>query len=265
VSGTPPEPGGEPDAGSAPEPFRLDPDAVSAPEPFRLDPDAVSAPEPFRLDPDAVAIAPPRRRRPVPEPAIDTRRYRWMIGVFGIVLVIAFSIYLFTTRGIQSAGIPAGQRLHNFVAPLSGSNLTGAANANPRCDAAHPNPRALNVCGRTPIVLGLFVTGSHQCERQIDTVQAVSRQFVGRGVQFAALAVDASGATTTSLVRSHHWTIPVAYDPDGRVGELYGVSICPMVEIAGRGGVVSDRLIGNHWISASALAARVRRLLARIG
>jgi hypothetical protein len=67
------------------------------------------------------------------------------------------------------------------------------------------------------------------------------------------------------LVRAHHWTIPVAYDKDGAVGSLYGVAICPMVELAYRGGVVEDRLIGNDWISESALAARVRRLLARQG
>jgi len=43
------------------------------------------------------------------------------------------------------------------------------------------------------------------------------------------------------------------------------VAICPMVELAYRGGVVEDRLIGNHWISEPRLAARVRRLIARQG
>jgi hypothetical protein len=111
-------------------------------------------------------------------------------------------------------------------------------------------------------VLALFVTGSGDCKRQVDTLQTVSRQFPKRAVQFGAVAIAASNAQTESLVRAHGWTIPVAYDPDGRIGALYGVSICPMVELAYRGGVVADRLIGNHWLSAPALAARVRALLA---
>ena len=41
---------------------------------------------------------------------IDTRRYRWMIGIFGMLLLVAFSIYL-TARGSQTAGVPAGKRL----------------------------------------------------------------------------------------------------------------------------------------------------------
>jgi hypothetical protein len=219
-------------------------------------------PGPYRLDPERAVAEAGAPKRTAREDVIDTRRYRWMIGIFGLVLVAAFSVYSFTTRGVETAGVPAGQRLHLFVAPLAGSSLSGAANTNPRCEPAHPNPQALNVCGRTPLVLGLFVTGSSDCKRQIDTLQTVSRQFTKRDVQFAAVAIAAGNSQTESLVRSHGWTIPVAYDPDGRVGALYGVSICPMVELAYRGGVVADRLIGNHWLSPSALAARVRAMLA---
>ncbi len=73
-------------------------------------------------------------------------------------------------------------------------------------------------------MLGFFVTGSGDCQRQVDALQAVSRQFSPRRVQFAAVAVRAGRAPTAALVRSHHWTIPVAYDRDGAIGELYGVS-----------------------------------------
>lgn len=237
----------------------LPPDAHDQPEPYRLDPDraAAEAAAPAR---DPIEPGDPGPRKP--EPAFDPRPYRWAIGIFGLVLLIGFSVYMFTTRGIQSAGVPAGKRLHYFVAPLATSDLNGDANVNPRCDPAHPNPRALNVCGRTPIVLGLFATGSSDCKRQIDTLQAVSHQFSPAAVQFAAVAVNAGHNATAKLVRSHHWTIPVAYDPDGAVGAIYDVSICPMVELAHRGGVVSSRLIGDHWLAPDALAAEVRAMLA---
>jgi hypothetical protein len=187
-----------------------------------------------------------------------------MIGVFGLSLLVAFSVYMFTTRGIQTAGVPPGKHLHCFVAPLATSALSGDANVSPRCAPGHPNPQALNVCGDTPIALGLFVTGSSDCKHQIDTLQAVSREFLAGKVQFAAVAVQAGHAQTAALVRSHHWTIPVAYDRDGAVGAEYGVSVCPMVELAYRGGVVADRLIGNHWLAPAALAGRVRAMLAGV-
>jgi hypothetical protein len=80
-------------------------------------------------------------------------------------------------------------------------------------------------------------------------------------VQFAALAVGAGHAKIAGEVRSHSWTIPVAYDTDGRVGALYGLSVCPLIELSKRGGIVTDRLIGSHWLNPAALAARVRALV----
>ncbi len=254
----------------ADRPQRADSDPP-ADRPHLLDPDAAAAAagavpgppaeRPHLLDPDAAAAA-GAVPGPKPETAIDTRPYRWTIGIFGLVLVIAFSVYTFVSHGLGTAGVPAGQRIHLFVAPLASSTLNGDANVHPHCNPAHPNPQALNVCGRTPLVLGLFVTGSTDCKRQIDTIQKISHEFPRRRVQFAAVAVQAGHSETAALVRSHHWTIPVAYDADGAVGAVYGVAICPMVELVRRGGVVADRLIGNRWLSPSALSARVSSMLA---
>ena len=192
---------------------------------------------------------------------IDTRRYRWTIGIFGILLLIAFSVYLFLSHGIESPGVAPGKRIPLFVAPLASSALDRDANTRPRCDPAHPNPDALNVCGRSALALGLFVAGSTRCEQEVDTLQAVARRFAGRGVQFAAVAVSSGYSRTAALVRSRRWTIPVAYDRDGAIAGEYDVALCPMVELAYRGGVVAYRLIGEHWLSEAALATRVQALL----
>lgn len=221
-------------------------------------------PPEHRLDPDRAASEARRRRGQLPEPVIDTRPYRRMIGAIGIGIAVVISALLFITRGVGTIGIPPGQRLHWFVAPLANSTLNGDVNLNPHCDPTRPNPRALNLCPwlsqRKPIVLGLFVPASGDCVRQINTMETVYREFGDRAVQFAAVAVSTGHASTARLVRSHHWTFPVAYDADGALAEIYGVEVCPMVELAYRGGVVKDRLTGDNWLSPSALAAKVREL-----
>lgn len=216
-----------------------------------------------RLDPDRAAAEAARRAGRPPEPVIDTRPYRRMIGAIGISIAIGISAFLFITRGFGPIGVPPGQRLHWFVAPLATGDVDKDANLAPRCDPSHPNPQALNVCPwlaeRSPLVLAFFVSGSSDCVRQIDTVQDVSREF-GSAVRFAAVNVHASRRTTLGLVRTHRWTIPVAYDLDGAVGDIYGVEVCPLVELANRGGIVVYRLTGNHWLSTSALATKVKAL-----
>jgi peroxiredoxin len=225
----------------------------------------VSDEEPrHRLDPDraaAAAAAASRRPERPPPPEIDVRRYRWAIGLFGLGLVIAFSIHQLSSHGLATPGIPAGERLHYFAAPLAASTLNGDANLNPPCIAARHDPRAVNICllaQRGPLVLAFFSPSSSECVQQIDALQAVSRRLRAGRVQFAAVAVHAGNAQTRALVRSHRWTIPVAYDRDGAVSGLYDVEICPLVELARPGGIVARRLIGNQWLRPAALAPQVQ-------
>ncbi len=218
-----------------------------------------------RLDPDRAAEE-ARHAERVPAPVIDTRPYRRIIGGIGLTIALVVVVLLFITRGgVGTIGVPPGQRLHAFVAPLASSLLNGDANLNPHCNPALPNRRALNLCPwlmqRSPLVLGLFIPASSDCVRQIDTLQAVSREFPAGSVEFAAVAVHTPHARARALVRSHGWTIPVAYDRDGAIGDLYGVEVCPMVELAYRGGVVKDRLVSDNWLATTALAAKVRQLV----
>ncbi|MBV8216997.1 MAG: hypothetical protein JO325_00925 [Solirubrobacterales bacterium] len=191
-----------------------------------------------------------------------------MVGVLAAVLVVGFLIYALThhSSGAGTPGVAAGQRLHYFAAPLAASDLTGDANLSPPCTLAHHDPRALNVCllaGRGPLVLGFFVPGSSACEREVSTMQALSLAPGTRGAAYAAVAVNTGHAAAARAVRAHGWTIPVAYDADGGVGGLYGVTACPLLELSYRGGTVAQRLIGEHWLSRTALAAQVRALLRR--
>lgn len=218
-----------------------------------------------RLDPDRAGAAARRGRRRHQPAVIDTRPYQRIIGLFGLVLIIVISIAFLTSHRAGTAGVPPGQTIDRFAAPLATSTLNGAANLHPTCSSARHDPRALNVClivARTPLVLAFFVTNSASCERNVSALQTVSREFPAREVRFAAVAVRASHAAAAAAVRAHRWTIPVGYDEDGRVGAVYGVEVCPLVELTYRGGVVARRLIADHWNSPTALAGQVRALVA---
>jgi hypothetical protein len=206
----------------------------------------------------------PAGREPTRPSPIDTRRYRWAIGIFGLALVVAISIYQFATHGVGSTGVPPGQRLHWFAAPLANTTLRGSANLHPPCTLARHDPRALNIClisSHEPLVLSLFVASSSDCVSQVDALQQISRDYRPGQVQFAAVALNGGQRQTAQLIRSHHWTIPVAYDEGGSVGGLYGVALCPMAELAYRGGIVRARLIGDQWRTAAQLAPEVRALV----
>jgi len=216
-----------------------------------------------RLDPDRAAAPASQSDRPRTPVALGSRRYQWLAGLFGLALIVGFSIVGLSSHGTGTAGVPAGQTLRAFAAPLATSTLIGDANLHPPCTESHHDPRALNTCllmRRGPLVLDFFVTGSAKCVRTVDAMQSIARRFATSGIQFAAVAVRAGPGATRRLVRRHGWTIPVAYDRDGAVGESDGVVVCPLIELVRRGGVVARRLIGGHWDRPAALAAQVQVL-----
>jgi peroxiredoxin len=203
---------------------------------------------------------------PESSPVIDVRPYRWAIGIIGVTLVVVIGVVQFLSHGRATTGVAPGHRLHWFAAARADTGLRGDANLHPPCRAADHDPRALNLCidaHRSPVVVSFFATSSAQCVAQVDALQALARRY--RSIQFLAVAVHATRAATLRLVRAHHWTIPVAEDPDGAVGAQYGVVVCPMAELAARGGVVRDRLVGDRWATVAALAPRVAALAARPG
>jgi peroxiredoxin len=177
---------------------------------------------------------------------------------------VVISVALLSSGGRSSFGITPGQRLHFFAAPLANSTLNGDANLRPPCTLAKHDRRALNTCliaKHGPLVLAFFVPGSGGCVSVVTALQAVSKQFASSSITFAAVAVGTSHRDATKAVRSNHWTIPVAYDADGAIRDAYGVAICPILELIDRGGVVKQRLIGEHWNDPRVLAPRVRTLL----
>jgi peroxiredoxin len=233
----------------------------TAPSQQASDEQAVSPEEPAMVPFGDVDLP----RSVLPSPVIDTRRYRWMIGIFGLTLVIVVSVYQFLHNGVGTTGIPPGKPLHDFSAALANSNLTGSPNPSPPCTLARHDPRVLNVCliSRShPLVLSFFDPTSSQCVEQVDALQSLSARFSSSPVRFAAVAVNGSRSTTRTLIRSHHWTIPVAIDSGGVIAKLYDVALCPMAELAYRGGIVKDRLIGDRWQTSASLAPRVQALVA---
>jgi hypothetical protein len=193
---------------------------------------------------------------------IDTRRYEWMIGGIGLVLVIAFSVVMYLAPSRHThPGVPAGQRLRRFVAPLADSDLNVPANTAPRCNPARPARRGLNVCDRGPIVLAFFATNGKPCVRAISALQQISKGYPD--ITFAAVAAGASQQATLRLVRRHRWTIPVAYDSTTAVAQLYDVNVCPLIEVAGRGGIVRQLLIGERWDRSATLAPDLARVLSQ--
>jgi peroxiredoxin len=181
-----------------------------------------------------------------------------LVGVLAVVAIAYISLNTLRTEGPGSRGVPAGEELPAFAAPLALSDLEGDANVSERaCDVRGTD--VLNVCElaeRGPVVLAFFAEPSDRCDDQIDLLDRVRERFPQ--VQFAAVAIRGDRDDLRRRVRERGWTLPVGHDRDGAVTNLYGVAVCPAMTFAARGGRVRGTAIGS--LDERALVARVEEL-----
>ena len=192
----------------------------------------------------------------------------WLVGVAGVVVVAYITLNTLRTEGVGSRGLAAGTRMPPFAMPLARSRSDADANIATRPDSgpegARPactvrGPEILNVCElyeRGPVVLAFLVTRSGRCEEQVDVLDRVAARHPR--VRFAAVAVRGDHERLRRTVRDRGWRLPVGYDHDGAVANLYGVAVCPFVTFAARGGEVAGTALS--FLDERALTARVEAL-----
>jgi hypothetical protein len=195
-------------------------------------------------------------------------RSGWLVGMVGVVVLAYITLNTLRTESAGSRGPAVGERLPPFAMPLAGSRSDADANIATRPDSgpegARPactvrGPEILNVCElaeQGPVVLAFMVTRSGHCAEQVDVLDALAPRHPR--VRFAAVAVRGDHDDLRRIVRERGWRLPVGYDHDGAVANIYGIAICPTVTFARRGGEVVTTAL--EFLGERALETRVAAL-----
>src|SRR5690606_19029840 len=100
--------------------------------------------------------------------------------------------------------------------------------------------------------------GAAECIDQQDVFDQVARRFRGR-VGAVSINVRDDRDRVRELMEEHRWTVPVGYDRDGAVSNIYRVGGCPTFLFVDRSGVLRRAEIGRT--DAVELTAQVRSLI----
>ena len=205
-----------------------------------------------------------------PEPRLPrgASRYGWFAGVVLVLLIAYVTLNTARSDGPGSTGVRAGDAMPPFAAPLATGPLDGdvnvarrsgqgAAGARPACRVRGAG--ILNVCAlweRGPVVLAFLATRGARCTRELDTLDRIRAEHPW--VQFAAVSIRGDRRDVRALVRRHRWGLPVGWDRDGVLANLYGVAVCPQLTYALPGGRVTATSIGE--IGRAGLDRRIAAL-----
>lgn len=197
------------------------------------------------------------------EPAGRSRRP--LVATVLPLLALAVLLGWVAWNGIRtdsgsSRGPDRGSEMPPFAAPIAASSLEGdvnvarsagegAAGARPACQVRGPD--VLNSCdlvARGPAAIAFITAGDRRCA---DELGRLERQARGTGVQVAGVIVRGERPEARRLVAARGWRVPVAWDRDGVLANLYGVAVCPQVVYLRRGGEVESVAVGTSTPAAT--------------
>ena len=221
----------------------------------------------------------PERGRP--QPAKPGGRYSLWVGAAFLAVIVVAIVNTIGTRDDGILGVSAterGEPLPEFAVPeLLGStegdanvfqdDCESAANPCPADDRRTPAcqvelPQVIRFCDLfdRPLVLSFWFTEGADCLPTQDLVDELAGRYAGR-VNFLSVNVRDERENVAGIVRERGWRVPVGWDADGAVSNLYRVGGCPTVAYAYPGGLMSGAAIGGDALTEERMTADVERLL----
>jgi thiol-disulfide isomerase/thioredoxin len=210
------------------------------------------------------------------------RRYSTFVGVAFLILIVVATVNTIRTQSGGTLGTSKDERgivLPEFAVPnartgpldkdaniaqddcsTSENPCPSDAGRSPACEI--PRQGAIRVCDffDRPLVLSFWFTRGADCLPTQDAVDRVASRYRGR-VNFLSIDVRDDPSDVRRIAAERGWKIPVGYDRDGAVSDLYRVGGCPTVAFAYPGGVLDFAKIGADQLSPRQLGADVQRLL----
>ena len=109
-------------------------------------------------------------------------------------------------------------------------------------------------------MISFWFTRGADCLPTQDIVDRIASRYRGR-VNFLSLDIRDDPADVRKIVNERGWRIPVGYDRDGAVSDLFLVGGCPTVAFAYPGGILAFAKVGTEELSETQLTGDVQRLL----
>jgi hypothetical protein len=224
---------------------------------------------------------PPEEGNKGDEARKQARTYSAFVGLAFLALIVVASINLLNTNNQGILGSNPSDRGWpdpEFAVPRALSSVDADANvyqddcstADNPCPADKRHPSACNISVKgairvcdlfdKPLAISfLFLKGTN-CVTAQDAFNQAAQKYRGR-INFLIVDVRDDRDELRQTIADRGWTVPVGYDADGAVSDLYRVGVCPVVQYSFPGGIFEGADFGND-VNTRGIESHLRRLIA---
>jgi len=215
----------------------------------------------------------PGEEAPEGEPRPPGARYPLIVGLAFVVLIAYATLNTIRNEETGLLGTEAseaGSALAEFAVPDARGDLVGDANVyQDDCESGrNPCPAedrrvpacvieeagVLRVCDYfdKPLAISFWFTRGGDCLSEQDEFDRVAARYSDR-MNFLSINIRDDIEDVKEIIGERGWKVPVGWDRDGAVSNVYGVGICPTLALAFPGGILSGATFGSDRFREAAL------------
>lgn len=208
-------------------------------------------------------------------------RYPTYVGIAFLAFIVYVTVNTIRTDepGLLGADpTERGRPLPEFAVPDLRGDLEGDANIFqddceigqnpcpedrrriPACQVAEQG--AIRICDLfdRPLAISFWFTRGGDCLPTQDVFAKVAERY-GDRINFLSLNVRDERDEALAIVTEHGWELPVGWDRDGAVSNIYAVGVCPTVALAYPGGILDRAVIGSEALTEPKLTDAMDALI----
>ena len=100
------------------------------------------------------------------------------------------------------------------------------------------------------------------CRRSFPWMMELLGKYQDQGLQIVTINLDRDRTAARKFLDDTHASLPVVYDPTGKLAKLHDLQVMPTSFVYGRDGTLRSRHEGFNPEETSSLESRIRSLLA---
>jgi cytochrome c biogenesis protein CcmG/thiol:disulfide interchange protein DsbE len=166
------------------------------------------------------------------------------------------------TTTIAPAKAPATQTAGETAATTTGVDVGAAM---PAYKADLTDGKTFDIASErgNVVFLNLWATWCGPCRFEIPELQAMHEKYASRGLKVVGVSLDDTGVDgVKKFATEHKMTYPIAYDPQGKLADIFQTSVVPTSVIIDRSGKIVWKKFGAVSTSDPSLTDALTKALA---
>lgn len=147
------------------------------------------------------------------------------------------------------------------LALLAGLNRGEAANAPGSIAALDSLTGDSTIVQGSVVYVDFWASWCVPCRRSFPWLTGLLRKYGDRGFQIVGINLDRDRAAAARFLKDTNASLPVVYDPAGRLAKLYDLQVMPTSFLYGRDGTLRLRKEGFDPAEAESVENLIRDLL----